>query len=196
MPVTGENRAEALELVSALEPLNVSESAIELEGASMEFAFRVGSRSPADSLPAEVTVKHRILAEHAEKSSAAAQLVQEIIAFNRAATQHVSWKPVLFCLRDPTNVLCGGLSGYLWGGWLYVDVLWVREDLRAQGWGRSLLAQAEAHAFDNDCRDVYLSTFGFQAPEFYRQLGYQCAGELANYPNGWNYYFLHKHLEG
>jgi ribosomal protein S18 acetylase RimI-like enzyme len=141
-------------------------------------------------------VTHRIVSEHAGSSTTAAQLARELYAFNQTVTEHVQWEPMLFCLRDDANVLCGGVSGYLWGGWLHVEVLWVREDLRDQGFGRSLLAQAEAHAFDRGCRDVYLTTFGFQAPDFYRELGYRCAGELANYPHGSNYYFLHKHLDG
>jgi GNAT superfamily N-acetyltransferase len=141
-------------------------------------------------------VEYRFLSEHAENSSTAAQLAQELYAFNKASTPHKQWQPVLFCLRDEDDVLCGGISGHLWGGWLHVEVLWVREGLRDQGFGRSLLAQAEAYAFDQGCRDVYLTTFEFQAPEFYQELGYESVGKIADYPRGSNYYFLHKHLEG
>jgi GNAT superfamily N-acetyltransferase len=73
-------------------------------------------------------------------------------------------------------------------------MLWVHESLRGQGFGAQLLAAAEAHAREQACTDAYLSTFDFQAPEFYRTRGYQSFGELADYPRGHSYHFMRKRL--
>lgn len=135
-----------------------------------------------------------IIAEHDRPAQTVSALEQALYAHNLAATGHAAWKAVLFGLRDAGNTLHGGLSGYLWGGWLHVTILWVHESLRGLGFGGALLAAAEAYALEQGCVDVYLSTFEFQAPEFYRKRGYQCFGELADYPRGHAYHFMRKHL--
>jgi GNAT superfamily N-acetyltransferase len=117
-----------------------------------------------------------------------------LYAHNGEATGHTAWQPVLFCLRDESHALLGGLSGFLWGGWLHVNILWVHASLRGRGFGGQLLSAAEQHALTHGCRDAYLNTFDFQAPEFYRKRGYECFGELPNCPSGHAHYFLRKRL--
>src|SRR5712664_4261246 len=55
--------------------------------------------------------------------------------------------------------------------WLFVNLLWVHADLRRGGIGRGLLAEAERRGAALGCHSVWLDTFSFQAPEFYRTLG-------------------------
>ena len=43
------------------------------------------------------------------------------------------------------NVIGGILGGTYWG-WMYIDILWVREDHRKTGIGSKLLAEAEKEA--------------------------------------------------
>ena len=51
-------------------------------------------------------------------------------------------------------------------------MVWVREDARRDGWGGRLLSAAEEVARERGCRQVLVSSFTFQAPEFYRRHGY------------------------
>jgi len=51
-------------------------------------------------------------------------------------------------------------------------MVWVREDHRRDGWGGRLLARAEEVARERGCRQVLVSSFTFQAPDFYRRQGY------------------------
>jgi GNAT superfamily N-acetyltransferase len=134
-----------------------------------------------------------ITAEHTDEA-AGSQLEKALYAYNKRASGHEQWRPMLFCLRDASGALRGGISGYAWGGWLHVLILWVSDELRGQGHGRALLDAAEAFARTHGCSDVHLTTFEFQAPQFYRSRGYECFAQLLDYPRGSSHYFMHKRL--
>lgn len=134
-----------------------------------------------------------VLEPHAPESLR--QVVRDHLdSYNVAVTGRADWASVTLFLRDADDEIQGGLLGQLWGGWLHVAHLWVSEPLRRQGWGRTLLARAERHAHDRGCRDVYLSSFSFQAPGFYRKQGYQEFGTLHDFPPGHTHHFFRKRL--
>lgn len=86
----------------------------------------------------------------------------------------------------------GGLIGSTYWGWLELDTLWVAEELRRHGYGRTLLRMAEAEARARGCARVMLTTYSFQARGFYAKEGYRVVGELADYPPGSTYYCMRK----
>jgi GNAT superfamily N-acetyltransferase len=86
------------------------------------------------------------------------------------------------------------LIGELQWEWLRIDILAVVDPLRGQGWGRSLMEEAERIALRGGCRRAWVDTFSFQSPEFYKRLGYHVFGELPDYPSGQVRYFLAKVL--
>jgi ribosomal protein S18 acetylase RimI-like enzyme len=71
--------------------------------------------------------------------------------------------------------------------------LWVAPEHRSKGIGSSLVRAFEAHARKHGCAHFYLETFSFQAPHFYRTLGYQVAFELTVYPHGIVRFLMVKH---
>jgi len=75
-----------------------------------------------------------------------------------------------------------------------IDLLWVKDELRGRGYGSRLLTLAEDEARQCGAKSVYLDTFSFQAPNFYKPHGYQVFGELQNFPAGHQRYFLTKQL--
>jgi len=81
-------------------------------------------------------------------------------------------------LRDKNHHVVGGALGWTKRGWLEINVVWVHEELRGQGYGTQLIRAAEQEALARGCRQVYLSTLSFEAPEFYRKLGYVEIGRL------------------
>lgn len=81
-------------------------------------------------------------------------------------------------------------------GWLQVHVLWVDPELRGQGIGQRLLAEAEAAARQLGARNVMLDTFDWQAEAFYLRQGYTVYGRLPDCPPGHERIYLRKTLSG
>ena len=117
-----------------------------------------------------------------------------LVAFNRSRAGDQSHKRLTLLLRDSANTVVGGLVGSSYWGWLYVDILWVKEELRQQGYGHKLLVAAEDEAVRRGCHSAYLDTFSFQALPFYQKRGYTVFGELPDFPVGCQRYFLYKRL--
>jgi len=114
--------------------------------------------------------------------------------FNLAATGDDRTQELCLALYDDQNEIAGGVISEIYWGWYYINVLWVKSELRGCGFGRKLLIQAENEAKKMGAKNVYLDTFSFQAPEFYKKNGYHVFGELNNFPEGFQRYFFTKEL--
>lgn len=99
-----------------------------------------------------------------------------------------------FALFSADKEIVGGVVGDQYWDWIYIDLLWVQEELRGCGYGERLLAQLENEARNRGVRYIYLNTFSFQAPGFYQQYGYQLFGKLEDFPTGNQRYFFTKKL--
>ena len=86
------------------------------------------------------------------------------------------------------------MLGEVYFDWLYVDLLWVKDELRKKGYGQRLMDLLEDEARKLGAKNAYLDTFSFQAPDFYKKQGYQVFGELQDFPPGHQRYFLTKQL--
>ncbi|MFQ3650372.1 MAG: GNAT family N-acetyltransferase [Gemmataceae bacterium] len=103
-------------------------------------------------------------------------------------------QPIHLALRDDQGKIIGGLLGVFHWQWLRIKILAVAPEYRGKGWGRRLMAEAERRAIEKGCEQAWVDTFSFQAPDFYRQLGYVLFGELVDYPSGQNRLFFRKVL--
>ena len=95
---------------------------------------------------------------------------------------------------DEDGNIIGGILGGTYWGWMYVDILWVREDHRRNGIGSRLLAEAEKEAVRRGCHHVHLDTMSWQAPDFYKKHGYTVIGVLPDIPDGNQKFLLMKKL--
>lgn len=100
----------------------------------------------------------------------------------------------MFCVAVTGAEVFGGLIGFTYGGWLFVDSLWVAQTHRRTGLGRRLMAIAEEEAIKRGCHSAHTDTFTFQAPEFYAALGYEVFGELDGFDGGHSRFYLRKRL--
>lgn len=114
--------------------------------------------------------------------------------YNVQQTGDGDFQRLCFVLNAPDQEVVGGVLGELYWGWLHLDLLWVKEELRGRGYGHRLLTIVEDEACKRGAKHVYLDTFSFQAPEFYNRHGYQVFGELQDFPTGHQRYFLRKDL--
>lgn len=80
--------------------------------------------------------------------------------------------------------IVGGAVASINFDWVYVGTLWVDDSLRGQGVGKKLMRAVESHSHQQGLHGVYLYTIDFQAPEFYRKIGYRVMGTLPNRPQG------------
>ncbi|MET7621869.1 GNAT family N-acetyltransferase [Streptomyces sp. NPDC005408] len=95
---------------------------------------------------------------------------------------------------DDADELIGGLSAWTWGGLLGIEMLWVREESRGDGWGSELLLAAEKEARRRGCDRACVSSFTFQAPAFYRRHGYVETGRTLGIPGGAEDVHMYKKL--
>lgn len=101
---------------------------------------------------------------------------------------------ICFAVQGTEQEVVGGIVAAIYWDWLYIDLMWLREDLRGQGYGSRLLAMAEEEARRRGAKHAFLDTFSFQAPEFYKKHGYHVFGELPNFPQGHTRYYFMKDL--
>ena len=99
-----------------------------------------------------------------------------------------------FVLKGPDQTVLGGVIGITYWDWLYIDLIWLPEEYRGRGYGHRLLTLAEEEVRQRGTKHVYLDTFSFQAPDFYKKHGYRVFGELNDFPAGHQRYFLTKEL--
>ncbi|HZG55709.1 GNAT family N-acetyltransferase [Paenibacillus sp.] len=99
-----------------------------------------------------------------------------------------------FFVRDSDGTVVGGMTGAIFWDMMRVDILWLDEQLRGQGYGSKLVAMAEQYAAENNCKLIKLDTYSFQAPEFYKKLGYQVYGVVEDEPAGFQHYYFYKRM--
>ncbi|UZJ58648.1 GNAT family N-acetyltransferase [Pseudomonas sp. KU26590] len=104
-------------------------------------------------------------------------------------------KFALFVRDEQTDAVLGGLHGRILYSWLFIELLVVPEQARGQRMGSQLMAMAEDLARERGCVGVWLDTFDFQAPDFYRKHGYEQFGQLDDYPPGHQRLFFQKRLK-
>jgi GNAT superfamily N-acetyltransferase len=111
-----------------------------------------------------------------------ATLDERLYESNAAASVVDDGRGLAIFVRDGDGQIVAGMHGWTWGGTGFVQTIWVHEKLRGQGLGARILAAAEAEALRRGCHQMHLDTHSYQAPEFYRRLGYEAIGELPGWP--------------
>jgi GNAT superfamily N-acetyltransferase len=111
-----------------------------------------------------------------------ARLGEELTRYNEAVSGVLDQRELTVQVRDPHGDLVGGLSGWTWGTCAGVGMFWIREDARGSGLGSRILAAAESEAVARGCEQMVLSSFTFQAPDFYRRHGYVETGRTEGLP--------------
>ena len=117
-----------------------------------------------------------------------------VATYNKQKTGDSQFQRLCYVLHSPNKEIVGGVLGEVYWGWLYIDLLWVKDELRGRGYGHKLLTRIEQEAQQYGAKNAYLDTFSFQVPDFYKQHGYQVFGELPDFPPGHQRFFFTKQL--
>ena len=90
----------------------------------------------------------------------------------------------------------GAASGLTDRNWFYLTDLWLEMEYRCHGIGTTLLQCLEDAVRQQGIRNFYTWTAGYEAPSFYRKLGYTTLGELKDFfPTGHSRLAMHKSVE-
>ena len=123
-------------------------------------------------------------------------IVTPLVEYNESKTGPGQGRPIVIQMRNNANDIIGGLWGATGYGWLFTQLLVVPTSMRGHGIGTKIMQCAEREAMSRGCHSAWLDTFEFQAREFYERIGYECFGELPNYPIGFSRFFMKKLLPG
>lgn len=82
------------------------------------------------------------------------------------------------------GTLVGSLIGKVFLNWLHVDMIWVDEGLRRKGLGTKLMDLAKQAATTMQLSGIEVWTQSWQAPEFYRKLGYEELAAIEDFTPG------------
>jgi GNAT superfamily N-acetyltransferase len=117
--------------------------------------------------------------------------------FNDAVVGYNDRRQLNVVVRDrETGAILGGVHGRTSLGVLFVDLVFLPEDRRGQDIGTRMMRVAEDEARRRGCKSGVLCTISFQAPQFYRRLGWRVLGEIVCDPPGTTGCFWRSHFDG
>ena len=74
-----------------------------------------------------------------------------------------------------------------------MDILWLKDEIRGQGWGTKLMEAAhQVRTREKGALGAFLDTFDWQARPFYERLGYELVFTLEGLPEGHLRYYMRK----
>lgn len=97
-------------------------------------------------------------------------------------------------IKTSHGVVLGGANGVAYYGCLYVDMLWLKDELRKQGLGKQLMMKAEKIGRERRCTFSTVATMDWEALPFYQKLGYEIEFVREGYANESKMYMLRKEL--
>jgi len=103
-------------------------------------------------------------------------------------------KSIKIFVRNKADEVVGGVIANVFGGWVYISLLWIEESLRNLGYGTRLMNLVETEAAELGCHNAHVDTYSFEAKPFYERLGYKPFATLEDYPKGYCKYFLKKEI--
>jgi GNAT superfamily N-acetyltransferase len=104
-------------------------------------------------------------------------------------------RPLAVVVSDPdTREVVGGITGRTSLGLLFIDLVYLPDDLRGGGLGSRILQAAEDEGRRRGCHAAVLYTISFQAPGFYTRRGWRVFGEIPCDPPGTSRIFMTKTL--
>lgn len=134
-----------------------------------------------------------VYVEHPEQS-AWGIIGRGITEYNQQQAGDEGAQRLCYVIQGPEQEIMGGVVAAIYWDWLYIDLMWMKEELRGRGYGSQLLMLTEEEARKRGAKNAFLDTFSFQAPGFYEKHGYQVFGVLHDFPQGCQRYYMTKQL--
>lgn len=108
------------------------------------------------------------------------RLADLLYQYNAEKTGFTDGRRYGLYLRDSAGEIIGGADGWTWGGTCFVATLLVPPSLRGTGVGTRLMMRIEAEAQRRGCNRIMLRSDDYQAPDFYRNLGFEQVADVVS----------------
>ena len=141
-----------------------------------------------------VESRARVAAERSNATKVSRGLWRGLVRFNRSKAGPLNYSRDVIAVRGRRGQLLGGLILQSYWRESYIELLWLSDRARAQGYGSRLMQEAERRALRRGSRLIHLNTYSFQAPAFYKKQGYRRFGSISGSPRGATRYFYVKRL--
>jgi ribosomal protein S18 acetylase RimI-like enzyme len=138
--------------------------------------------------------EYRLSVEDDPSSDDLAAVSRGLEAYNVVQTGLDDARRLAIFLRDEAGQIVGGLCGWTWWGCCAIDELWIAEHARGREYGTRMIGLAEQEARARGCHQITLTTMSFQAPDFYRKLGYEEYAILDGFVGGHVRHYFRKSL--
>ncbi len=89
----------------------------------------------------------------------------------------------------------GGIYGNFQYEYLFINVLFVDKKYRGKRIASKLMHMIESEALTRGVTNMYLTTFEFQALDFYKKRGYEVVMTIEDFPKGFAEYTLYKKMK-
>lgn len=116
-----------------------------------------------------------------------------VIEFGRAEAAGGNPEPIACFLRDGRSIIAGA-TGRTEFERLFVNYLWVKEELRGTGIGSAALEHIEGAACQRGARDSLFETLSDRNAALYRRCGYVEIASISRYVGPFTKYVMLKTL--
>ena len=100
---------------------------------------------------------------------------REFTIFGKESGVNLNYEEFCFVAENDEGQILGAITGRAYYNEVHIGDLIIGKDHRKSGIGRKLVEEVEKAFSDKGYEKITLTTFGFQAPEFYKKLGYETA---------------------
>ncbi len=155
-----------------------------------------GHQSPSGGMPVEYTSHRYSIGEPltAEDLKAVHAGLYWFVDEHVGAERDNPGITIKLVVKDGAGQIVGGLLAWTTLRNMILDDVWLDEAYRGRGLGTKLLSEAERVARNSGCLACQTYSFDFQAPGFFRKLGYKTYGVSDGYPQGVTEHYFIKRL--
>jgi ribosomal protein S18 acetylase RimI-like enzyme len=98
---------------------------------------------------------------------------EEFVQYGEQNDVVLNYDEFCFVAEDDDGKITGVITGRAYYNEVHIGDLIVGRECRGEGLGRMLVSAVEDAYKGKGYEKITLTTFGFQAPEFYKKLGYE-----------------------
>ena len=119
---------------------------------------------------------------------------REFTVFGKESGVDLNYDEFCFVAEDSNGQIIGVITGRAYYNEVHIGDLVIDKEHRRVGVGSKLVEEVENAYKGKGYEKITLTTFGFQAPEFYRKLGYAIEFVREDREPKLSKYFLAKHI--